>query len=412
MRAPIIRIRTGWLLDGTGAAAQTGAILELGEGKVLHVRPPTGQDPPIDVDLCHCTVLPTLVDAHVHLTLSGSADPVGRRRQLDLAYPGAAAVIRRHLEQHLTAGVAAVRDGGDHHGHTLAYKLKEKAGPVYTAVAGRAWHAAGRYGRLIGRPPEGAEDLGEAIARCREPIDQVKIVNSGLNSLKTFAKETAPQFSGSQMRAAVAAATALNLPVMVHANGRRPVAEALAAGCTSIEHGFFMGRQNLAAMAAGGAVWVPTVVTMAAYARQLAHGENGDGAFSGADLDVVRRNRDHQLEQVRLAFEMGVAIAVGTDAGSLGVDHGRAVAEEMRLLAEAGLPLSAVVRAATWNGARLLELGDRGRLTAGQRADFIAVAGPPQTLLSKLGLPDAVFIKGEILPQQVGKGEQALPVRA
>jgi imidazolonepropionase-like amidohydrolase len=100
------------------------------------------------------------------------------------------------------------------------------------------------------------------------------------------------------------------------------------------------------------------------------------------------------LEQVRLAYQLGVTIAVGTDAGSLGVGHGRAVAEEMRLLAEAGIPLEAVVRAATWNGARLLRLGDRGRLVAGQRADFIAVAGPPETLLKRVPTPEAVFLKG------------------
>jgi imidazolonepropionase-like amidohydrolase len=87
-------------------------------------------------------------------------------------------------------------------------------------------------------------------------------------------------------------------------------------------------------------------------------------------------------------------MAVGTDAGSPGVDHGQAVAEEMGLLAEAGMPLAAVVRAATWNGARLLGFEDRGRLVAGQRADFIAVAGPPEALLSKVGTPEAVFLQG------------------
>jgi imidazolonepropionase-like amidohydrolase len=177
------------------------------------------------------------------------------------------------------------------------------------------------------------------------------------------------------------------------------VAEAVAAGCASIEHGFFMGRENLEKMADSQTVWVPTVVTMAAFARQLACGEKVGGVAEGADPDVVRRNRDHQLEQVRLARQLGVTIAVGTDAGSPGVGHGQAVVEEMGLLAEAGLSLEAVVRTATWNGARLLKLGDRGRLVAGQRADFIAVAGPPQTLLARVGTPEAVFLGGrQILP--------------
>ena len=231
----------------------------------------------------------------------------------------------------------------------------------------------------------------------------MKIVNSGLNSLKTFGRETLPQFSAADMQGAVVAADTLGLPVMVHANGRRPVAEAVAAGCTSIEHGFFMGRANLEAMAARGTVWVLTAVTMAAYARQLtrqltrcrqSQGEDFGGAASGADLDVVRRNRDHQLAQLRLASQLGVRVAVGTDAGSLGVDHGRAVAAEMALLAQAGYSIEAVVQAATRNGARLLGLSDRGRLGPGLRADFIAVDGPPAALLEGLANPHAVCVAG------------------
>jgi imidazolonepropionase-like amidohydrolase len=371
--------------------------MEIGAGRILAVRTPQERHPPVDLDLSDSTVLPALVDAHVHLTMSGSADPERRRRQLELGYETAAAVIGRHLQRHLAFGVTAVRDGGDHRGHTLAYKHRQEEGPVLLAAAGKAWHAAGRYGRLIGRPPRGPGGLGAAIDRCGGAGDHVKIVNSGLNSLKTFGRETAPQFTAAEMRAAVAAAHRWGLPVMVHANGRRPVGEAVAAGCTSIEHGFFMGRANLEKMAARGTVWVPTAVTMAAYARQLtrrAQGEGFGGVASGAVRDVVRRNRDHQLAQLRLAYELGVRVAVGTDAGSLGVDHGRSVAEEMGLLARAGFPIAAVVRAATWNGAHLLGLADRGRLQPGLRADFIAVAGPPERLMAGLTRPPARFMAG------------------
>jgi imidazolonepropionase-like amidohydrolase len=379
--------------------------MAIGKGRILALEPLEANADPgaIDLDLSACTVLPALVDAHVHLTMSGSADPKRRQGQLEMGAHTAAATIARHLGQHQTHGVAAVRDGGDHWGHTLAYKCKAGRGPVHLAAAGRAWHAAGRYGRLIGRPPRGAGGLGANIRRCPDHGDHVKLVNSGLNSLKSFGKETAPQFCAADLQTAVVAAEALGLPVMVHANGRRPVAEAVAAGCTSIEHGFFMGRANLEAMAAKGTVWVPTTVTMAAYARYLTRqltrrrrspGEDFGGAASGADLDVVRRNRDHQLAQLRLASQLGVRVAVGTDAGSLGVDHGRAVAAEMALLAQAGYPIEAVVQAATSNGADLMGLSDRGRLGPGLRADFIAVAGPPGTLITGLAHPPGVYLAG------------------
>jgi imidazolonepropionase-like amidohydrolase len=385
--------------------------LEIGEGRILAVRTPQESDPPVDIDLFASTVLPTLVDAHVHLTLSGSTESRRRQDQLEMAYETAVAVIGRHLQRHLAFGVTAVRDGGDHQGHTLACKHEQEAGLVHLAAAGKAWHAAGRYGRLIGRPPRGQGGLEPAIDRCPEHGDHVKIVNSGLNSLKIFGKETAPQFSAAEMRGAVAAARHLGLPVMVHANGRRPVGEAVAAGCTSIEHGFFMGRTNLEKMAARGTVWVPTAVTMAAYARQLtqrrlAQREGFGGVARGADLDVIRRNRDHQLEQLRLAYELGVRVAVGTDAGSLGVDHGTAVAEEMGLLAQAGYPIEAAVRAATCNGARLLGLADRGRLQPGLRADFIAVDGPPDRLIEGLATPRAIYTAGVVRVPKASLADQ------
>ncbi|MDJ0780768.1 MAG: amidohydrolase family protein [Desulfosarcinaceae bacterium] len=394
MRPASLRVLAGWLIDGSGAPARTDVVLEIKAGRITAVRP-SGRDPlPPDLDLSSATLLPTLVDAHVHLTMSGSADLARRQRQLRMEYPEAEAVIGRHLARHRRRGITVVRDGGDHYGHTLSYKHRAAPGAVHIAAAGRAWHAPGRYGRLIGRPPAARIELGAAIARCSVGMDHVKIVNSGLNSLRIFGKETAPQFAAAELRRAVAAADALGLPVMVHANGRHPVAEALAAGCTSIEHGFFMGRTNLEAMAAGSVVWVPTVVTMAAYGRHLAQGREIGGAAADADLDVVRRNRDHQLAQLRMARRLGVRLAVGTDAGSLGVDHGTAFVEEMRFLAQAGFTIEAIVAAATSSGARLAGFSDRGRLAAGQRADFIAVPGPPQTLLARLTAPPALYLAG------------------
>ena len=100
-----------------------------------------------------------------------------------------------------------------------------------------------------------------------EEKDHIKIVNSGLNSLKEFGKETLPQFGAEELSDVVKIAGKCGRRVMVHANGKKPVAAALAAGCNSIEHGFFMGVENLKIMAEKGIVWVPTACTMKAYRR-------------------------------------------------------------------------------------------------------------------------------------------------
>jgi len=141
--------------------------------------------------------LPALADSHVHLTMSGTMDQAERLRQLDTTgFDRAEGVIQKHLDQHLAAGVLAVRDGGDKGAHVLRFKRKHsqsQAMPVQIKSAGRAWHQAGRYGQLIGRVRDVTTSLCQAIEQEKDPVDHVKIVNSGLNSLSEFGKQTLPQ---------------------------------------------------------------------------------------------------------------------------------------------------------------------------------------------------------------------------
>jgi imidazolonepropionase-like amidohydrolase len=182
---------------------------------------------------------------------------------------------------------------------------------------------------------------------------------------------------------------------MVHANGELPVRIALEAGCRSVEHGFFMGPDNLRRMAEKGICWIPTAVTMKAMAGCLEASARGCGgirgqgktALEGRPAQVARQTLDHQLEQISMARQYGVSIAVGTDAGSMGVDHGAAVMEEMKLLMEAGLSLEESVRCATYQGARLLGLDGLGLIAAGRRAVFVATKGDPSGLPESLNDP-------------------------
>ena len=137
--------------------------------------------------------------------------------------------------------------------------------------------------------------LDAALAGHVIRSDHVKIVQSGLNSLSDFGKEAKSQFDPDELKRAVSRVHRTGRRVMVHANGREPVKTAIAAGCDSVEHGFFMGRENLEALAERGIFWVPTVVTMKAFAE----------LEFGVKRDVARRNLEHQLEQIRLAREFG-----------------------------------------------------------------------------------------------------------
>lgn len=378
-----MQIHAGWLIDGTGGPALPDRLLRIEGGRIRAVVDARTADAEARagrrIDLSGCTVLPGLVDAHLHLFMSGTDDMAVRERQLAAEFEEIREAIARHLAQSHAHGIAAVRDGGDYGNHALRYKTGCAASlpPGMTVrVAGRAFRAPGRYGRLIGRPPLPGQSLAAAVAAMTDPVDHVKIVNSGLNSLTHFGRETAPQFAPEELRAAVKAAHDRGLKVMVHCNGKTPVAIAVAAGCDSVEHGFFMGEENLRRMADAGTVWVPTAVTMEAYSRMLPR--------DAPEAEIARRNFEHQAAQIRRARELGVRIAVGSDAGSLGVDHGRGVGEELAIFVDAGFSIEAAVACSAGVGGELLGLPDGGEIRAGRPASFIAVDGPPERLPGNL----------------------------
>jgi imidazolonepropionase-like amidohydrolase len=381
-------IRAGWLIDGGGGPVRQNVRIAVKDGIIAGVWDAPGEpEGPASEGIpgfSGCTLIPGLVDSHVHLTMSGSGDEEFRKRLRAASYESIRRVIGGHLQDHLNHGVVAVRDGGGARGFALRC-ARAYPGPVRVRAAGRAWHREGRYGRLIGRPPARGLSLAEAMRQDGERVDHLKIVNSGLNSLTEYGKQTAPQFDQKEMHAAVKAAAERGLSVMVHANGIEPVRIAIAAGCRSIEHGFFMGQDNLARMADKGVAWVPAVVTMSAYARIFEQ--------TGRASDVARRTLDHQIEQLAIARRLGVTVALGTDSGSPGVEHGAAVIEEMKLLMQAGYSLSEAVHCATANGARLV--GDEfGLIKPGRPATFLVAEGSPSTLPEGLKKIRAVFTDG------------------
>ncbi|SDP59461.1 amidohydrolase family protein [Desulforhopalus singaporensis] len=384
-------VRVGWLIDGAGGPVQENVVLKIQNGYIESVDP-AYQDTTLNdravVDLSYCTILPPLVDCHVHLFMSAATDEQVRRKQLSAGYRELKPVIREHLHHLFSHGVLGVRDGGDRGGFVLRFRSENEMHPlVNLAVSGRAWHREKRYGALIGRS-NGAERLAKAYLENVEPVEFVKLVNSGLNSLMVFGKETSSQFTAEEITELVAAAAANNQKVMVHANGREPVRTAVEAGCCSIEHGFFMGKENLRRMADRNTFWCPTVFTMKAYGTNLAPGAQN------VDHRVIAGNMEHQLEQLAYARELGVQVAMGTDAGSLGVLHGESMVEEMKLFKKAGYSLVEIIRSATSVGASLLGIDSFGELVKGKHASFLVCRGTPAQLPRKLSYLEDIYIDG------------------
>jgi len=391
-------IRVGWLIDGSDGPAMKRMVLTLADGIFTGIEPDHGQldrTAGTSVDLSHCVVLPPLIDSHVHLCMSAATDKRVRQHQLDAECAELHPVIECHIRNHFSHGVLAVRDGGDRQGCVLAYcnEKKGRVAPIEIRHSGRAYFRKGRYGALIGRPVGGDERLAEAWQQDRQPTDQVKVVNSGLNSLDQFGRQTAPQFSADELKELVAVAHEIGQAVMVHANGELPVRQAVEAGCDSIEHGFFMGRDNLERMAERQTFWVPTIFTMKAYA------EFGDRSIVGPDAAVVRKTLEHQLEQLAFARKCGVRIALGTDAGSLGVLHGEAMVEEMKLMLQAGYTLPEVICSATGRNAEMLGMASQwGAIAVGKPANFLVARGLPSQLPRKLSYLEAIYLGGRADP--------------
>ncbi len=385
-------LKAGWLIDGTGGPIQQDVLLQI-QGRNLvsivagEVEEELGND---FLDCSGCTLLPGMVDAHVHLTLPDPEHRKDAHWSSNAGFEGTARIIRKRLMEHLACGVVAVRDAGDRASHVLRYKnhLLPGAGiPVLLRATGPAWHVRGRYGRLIGCAVDQGVSLAEIMKREAFNVDHIKIINSGLNSLVDFGKETAPQFNAEDLAAAAHILKSRGMPIMVHANGSAPVRDAVNAGCDSIEHGFFMGRENLDLLAAHGTAWVPTGCTMAAYARNLPPGSK--------EKAVAGQNLEHQVFQISEACKAGVTIVLGTDSGSPGVLHGRSAAMEISAFLDAGMTTQEAVRCATWNGAELLGLTHwTGRLIPDMPATFVVTRGGPERLPGSLEKPLAVYVRG------------------
>lgn len=387
-------VRAGWLIDGSGRPPLRHAELRIKDGQVVGIAGGgecgTSAGQPV-IDLSHAVLCPPFIDCHVHLAFSGTTDLQTRRKLAESTFEEIRPVIRRHRDDLFRHGVTAARDAGDRRGHCLRYV--EEQGPqdaaaVTVQASGIALHRQGRYGSMIGMSLTEGEDPADAWQSRGFSGSLLKLINSGPNSLREYGRETTPQFTVEEMRRLVAGAERASCRVMVHANGREPVRTAIEAGCHSIEHGYFMGRDNLQRMAEGGVFLVPTLFAMKACASQAA---------SPSERKIAEKTLAHQLEQVALARELGVKVVLGTDSGSPGVLHGEAVVEEMKLLIAAGYPLAETVRCATADAAELLGL-DRCRIAVGRPADFLVARGAPAQLPRKFSCLEAIWLAGRPSP--------------
>jgi len=294
----------------------------------------------------HAFVMPGLVDAHVHLFLDGApTDAALRSAHLKQEVAQLADAARGSARRNLAAGVTLVRDAGDRHGINNRVRDEARdaaAGMSRVRSGGLGIKRAKRYGAFMATDVEDADSIRGSVARLAASNDEIKLILSGIIDFDAGAVTDEPQFDAEAASLVVATAHACGRKVFAHCSGVKGLDVAVAAGVDAIEHGFFMTAEHLARMRDLDLAWTPTFCPVH---FQWAHPEAV--GWSPNTVGNLRRILDQHAEHVRLASEFGVRLLLGTDAGSMGVVHGDAVAQEADRFQEAGLPVAAVLRAAT-----------------------------------------------------------------
>lgn len=250
-----------------------------------------------------------LADCHIHMVLDGQDWRGAIRRHSqgpDLPW------IRRVLDQYRQRGFSYLRDGGDRWGvGTAARELAPEYGITYRTPLAPLCQR-GHYGAFIGRTYETEKDYAALVVQTREQGgDFIKIMISGLMDFDRFGELTEPGLPEAAVAERIHIAHEEGMAVMAHANGARTVEAAAKAGVDSVEHGAYLNRDALAAMAEAGTVWVPTLSTIGNL--------RGRGRFRE---DAVCRILDSAMENVDAFAAMGGLLAPGTDAGAWAVPHG------------------------------------------------------------------------------------------
>jgi imidazolonepropionase-like amidohydrolase len=387
-------IRNVILIDGRGGQPQP-AWAVLVDGERIVWSGPTKQAPSVKegsvVDGDGCTLLPAMINCHVHLCNDGAADLFAQ--VLNDSVP--IATVRGVLNARLTldAGITTVRDCGA--ASQIAIEIGKAVdqglivGPRVRA-AGRVVTMTGGHGHFIGREADGPDEVRKAVrAEIKGGANFIKVMATG-GVLTPGVDPSQTTFQLEEMQAAVEEAHKAGRPAASHAIGNRGIKNALLAGIDSVEHGFYLDDEAVNLALKNDSFLVPTLVAV----DQIVT----NGAKRGIPDWVVRKAESesgHHRESFVLAVKSGIKIAAGTDAGTPFNPHGD-LALELAKMVEFGLPPMLALVAATSNAARLLRMDDQiGSIEQSKIADLILVPGDPLADITVMQRPAFVMKSGK-----------------
>lgn len=363
-------------LPGADVVLEAGAVVEVGHGAAARHPEATV------VDARGATVLPGLIDLHVHFLAEGAGSLLEFTEPFSLPFYASVDRMRRTLE----AGITTVRDaGGTDLGAKVAVERGIVAGPrmriAVTIMSQTGGHGDGLQHSGVTRPPmlphpgrpsgiaDGVEEVRKAARSIlRAGADQLKICSTG-GVLSVADDPRHSQFTPDEIRVIVEEAEAKGTYVMAHAQGTEGIKRALRAGVRTIEHGIFLDDEAIAMLIERDAMLVPTLVApLAVIERARLAGSAMPQLVVDKALRVVEAHR----ESVAAAIAAGVRIGMGTDSG-VGI-HGENLTE-LAQLADLGMSLDATLASATSVAGEVIQGAQVGRLAPGYAADVVVLDG-------------------------------------
>jgi len=381
-------IQCGRLIDGISNNVQTGVTIVVDGSRITDIYKGYVSGGAGDklIALQNQTVMPGLIDCHVHLESQGSKNSLLETFTLtdaDIAYQAAV-----YAKRTLMAGFTTVRDLGGS-GVNISLRKAVQRGLVIgprIITAGRAISASGghmdnsvgfrddAFNHKMGPDDGVADGRDELVKTVRLQIkrgsDVIKIASTG-GVLDLSENGSGAEFTIDEIRAVVETAKDYGLKVACHAHGAEGIRRAILGGVTSIEHGTFMNDEDMELAKKYGTYLVPTIIA----GKSVADSAKIPGYFP----PVIARKAMEVGTQIQQtfgrAYRAGVKIAFGTDAGVYA--HGKNYME-FQYMVEAGMPPMEAIKAATTSAADLLGITDKtGSISKGKFADIIAIDGDP-----------------------------------
>jgi len=428
-------IQNARIFVGNGKVIESGSVL-VKQGKIAEIYEGAAPDAKLlnaePIEAAGKTILPGLIDVHVHLGASGGFPE-------DFMKFDPAKASERALESYLYCGTTAVRSVGDRLDDMLKLRAKfgtgEKlgsdlifCGPLFTAEGGHGTEYA-RFmpeamqasfnAQFVRTPKSGEEGRKEVDDLAMQHVDSIKgVLEAGV-----------PGYPFNRMdleilRSVVDEAHAKNLPVAIHTGSSRDVVDAVALGPDSVEHGSFIDEipdATIAEMKTKNIAYDPTLSVVEGLTnfaksdttllkRSLVQQVTPKDLLSGTEKAAagdqfkgVREGLSHYPMSLEIggrnllkAWHAGVLLVTGSDAGNFLVFHGPTVQHEIELWVAAGIPVDVALQAATYNAAKLLRADSRiGTIEKGKEATLLIVDGNPLQDVRALSSISAVFLKGE-----------------